>query len=172
MGSMLTVVIVHFKPSIKHEKGHISTSNIELGFQLIEFHRFWWIYVSTGVFQEKEARYEGPQAKNHIQPRTQVKKDLEDMRRQPTKGGPPRRDLGQPTPPQVSWPRGPPVSHGLLYRFLHCLRVCIFAVDWSRFDPRALIYPTGLYKQALTPGREAIKPRSQKIRRISSPLEN
>jgi hypothetical protein len=38
---MLTVVIVHFKLSIKHEKGHISTSNIELGFELIEFHRFW-----------------------------------------------------------------------------------------------------------------------------------
>jgi hypothetical protein len=39
--SLLTVVILHFKPSIKHEKGHISTSNIELGFELIELHRFW-----------------------------------------------------------------------------------------------------------------------------------
>jgi hypothetical protein len=31
---LLTVVIVHFKSSIKHEEGHISTSNIELGFKL------------------------------------------------------------------------------------------------------------------------------------------
>jgi hypothetical protein len=37
----LTAVIAHFKPSIKHEKGHISTSNIELGFELIEFQRFY-----------------------------------------------------------------------------------------------------------------------------------
>jgi hypothetical protein len=35
------VVIIHFKPSIKHEKGHIPTSNIELGFELIKFYRFW-----------------------------------------------------------------------------------------------------------------------------------
>jgi hypothetical protein len=40
-GVLLMVVIVHFELSIKHEKGHISTFNIELGFELIEFHRFW-----------------------------------------------------------------------------------------------------------------------------------
>jgi hypothetical protein len=31
--------------------------NIELGIILTEFHKFWWICVSTGVYQEKEARY-------------------------------------------------------------------------------------------------------------------
>jgi hypothetical protein len=77
----------YYKPSTKHEKGHISTSNIELGFKLAEFHRFWWICVSTGVYQEKEARYLGHRDKKHIPPRNQVEKDLEDMRRQPTEGG-------------------------------------------------------------------------------------
>jgi hypothetical protein len=36
----LTIVIVHLEPSSKHEKGHKSTSNIELGVILIEFYRF------------------------------------------------------------------------------------------------------------------------------------
>jgi hypothetical protein len=36
---VLMVVIVQFEPSIKYEKGHILTSNIELGFELIEFDR-------------------------------------------------------------------------------------------------------------------------------------
>jgi hypothetical protein len=61
---------------------------IELGFKLTEFHRFWWIYVSVGVYQEKKARYQGCQDKKHIPSWNQVEKDLEDMRRWPTKGGP------------------------------------------------------------------------------------
>jgi hypothetical protein len=62
------VVIVYFKPSIKYEKGHMSTSNIELGFELTEFHKFWRTCVSVGVYQEKEARYQGCRAKKHIPP--------------------------------------------------------------------------------------------------------
>jgi hypothetical protein len=69
------------------KKGHISTFNIELGFKLTEFHRFWWLCVSIGVYLEKEARYQGHRAKDHIQPWTQVKKDLEEMRRRATEGG-------------------------------------------------------------------------------------
>jgi hypothetical protein len=87
-GSLLTVVIVHFKLPTKHEKGYISTSNIELGFELIEFHRFWWICVSAVVYQEKEARYQGCRAKKHILPQNQFEKNLEDMRRRPPEGGP------------------------------------------------------------------------------------
>jgi hypothetical protein len=52
---------------------------------------------------------------------------------------------------QVGRPwRVPPVSflHKLV---LHRLRVFIFAVDQARFDPRAPVHPTGLYKQELTP---------------------
>jgi hypothetical protein len=55
--------------------------NIELGFKLIEFHKFWWIYVSARVYQKKEARYQGCQGKKHIPPKNLVEKDLEDMRR-------------------------------------------------------------------------------------------
>jgi hypothetical protein len=137
----MTIVIVNFKTSIKHKKWHISTSNIELGFKLTEFHMFWWICVSAGVYQEKEARYQERRAKKHIPPRNQVEKDLEDIGRWPAEGGP--------TWHWASWPRGPPVSLGLLRWFLHRLTVCIFAVDQGRFDPRVLVYPTGLYKQAL-----------------------
>jgi hypothetical protein len=53
-------------------------------------------------------------------------------------------------------PWTPPVSHGLLHRFLHRLRVCIYAVDQGRFNPRALVHPTSLYKQAPTPGFKAL----------------
>jgi hypothetical protein len=87
MRYVLTVTNYYYKPSIKHKKGHISTSNIELGFKLTEFHRFWRICVSAKVYQEKEARYQGHRGKKHILPRTQVKKDLEDMRRRPTEEG-------------------------------------------------------------------------------------
>jgi hypothetical protein len=60
---LLTVTNYYYKPSTKHEKGHLSTFNIELGFKLTEFHIFWWIYVSAGVYQEKEARYQWCQDK-------------------------------------------------------------------------------------------------------------
>jgi hypothetical protein len=79
------------------KKGIYQPPNIELGFKLTKFHRFWWICVSTGVYQEKEARYQGRRGKKHIPPRNQVEKDLEDMRRQPTEG-PPRSHPGWPTP--------------------------------------------------------------------------
>jgi hypothetical protein len=83
--------------------------NIELGFKLIEFYRFWWIYVSAMVYQEKEAIYQGRQGKKYIPPWNQVKNDLEDTRRRPTEGGPPGSQPGQSTqvgptyqpPPQV-----------------------------------------------------------------------
>jgi hypothetical protein len=61
--------------------------NIELGFKLTEFHRFWWICISTGVYQEKEASYQGRRGKKHIPPWNQVEKDLEDTRKWPTEGG-------------------------------------------------------------------------------------
>jgi hypothetical protein len=41
LGELLTVTNYYYKPSTKHEKGHISTFNIELGFKPIKFHRFW-----------------------------------------------------------------------------------------------------------------------------------
>jgi hypothetical protein len=69
------------------KKGIYQPPNIELGFKLIEFYRFWWIYVSTWVYQEKEARYQGHRGKKHISPRNQVEKDLEDTGRRPTEGG-------------------------------------------------------------------------------------
>jgi hypothetical protein len=78
------------------KKGIYQPSNIELGFKLIELHRFRWICVSAGVYQEKEAIYQARQDKKHIPPRNQVEKDLEDMRRWPTQVGP----TCQP-PPQV-----------------------------------------------------------------------
>jgi hypothetical protein len=77
----LTFTNYYYKLSTKHEKGHILTSNIELGFTLIEFHRFWRIYVFAGVYQEKEARYQGRQDKKHIPPRNPAEKDLKDTRR-------------------------------------------------------------------------------------------
>jgi hypothetical protein len=61
---------------------------------------------------------------------------------------------GRPTPPQVGWPMGLPVSHRLRTTVLHHLKDCIYAVDWSWFDPRALLHPTGLYKAALYPLRQ------------------
>jgi hypothetical protein len=85
---MLTVTNYYYKPSTKHEKGHVSTSNIELGFKLTKFHRFWWICVSAGVYQEKKARYQGRRDKKHIPLRNQVEKDLEDTRMWPTEEGP------------------------------------------------------------------------------------
>jgi hypothetical protein len=45
---------------------------------------------------------------------------------------------------------GPPISHHLRTSVLHHLRVCISTLDWSRFDLRALVHPTGLYKQPCT----------------------
>jgi hypothetical protein len=77
----LTVTNYYYKLSTKHEKGHILTSNIELGFTLIEFHRFWRICVFAGVYQEKEARYQGRQDKKHIPPWNPAEKDLKDTRR-------------------------------------------------------------------------------------------
>jgi hypothetical protein len=68
------------------KKGIYQPPNIELEFKLTEFHMFWWIYVSAGVYQEKKARYQGSQGKKHIPPRNQVEKDLEDTRRWPTDG--------------------------------------------------------------------------------------
>jgi hypothetical protein len=41
LSALLTVTNYYYKPPTKHEKGHISISNIELGFKLIEFHMFW-----------------------------------------------------------------------------------------------------------------------------------
>jgi hypothetical protein len=118
---------------------------------MTEFHKFWWIYISVGVYQKKEARYQGRQGKKHIPPRNQVEKDLEDMRRWPLEGGPPGIGPGRLTLPQVGWPVGSPVSLPLLRRFLHRLMVCIFAVDSSQFDSRAMVHPTGLYKQGPAP---------------------
>jgi hypothetical protein len=69
------------------KKGIYEPPNIELGFKLTEFHRFLWICVSTGVYQEKEARYQGCWGKKHILPWNQVEKDQEDTRRWPTEGG-------------------------------------------------------------------------------------
>jgi hypothetical protein len=60
--------------------------------------------------------------------------------------GPPIIGAGRPAPPQVNRPMGPPISHHLRTSVLHRLRVCI----WSRFDPRALVHPTNLYKQPCT----------------------
>jgi hypothetical protein len=37
--------------------------------------------VSAGVYQEKEARYQGRQDKKHIPPRNPIEKDLKDTRR-------------------------------------------------------------------------------------------
>jgi hypothetical protein len=54
------------------KKGIYQPPNIELGFKLIEFHRFWWIYVYAEVYQEKEARYQGRRGKKHIPPWNQV----------------------------------------------------------------------------------------------------
>jgi hypothetical protein len=53
-GLVLTVVIVHFKPSSKHEYGHISTFNIELGFILTEFHNFGESVFLQGVIKKRE----------------------------------------------------------------------------------------------------------------------
>jgi hypothetical protein len=64
--------------------------------------------------------------------------------------GPPAIGAGQSTPPQVDRPMGPPVSHHLHTSVIHCLKVCISTLDWSWFDPRALVHPTGLYKQPYT----------------------
>jgi hypothetical protein len=54
------------------KKGIYQPPNIELGFKLIEFHRFWWICVSAGVYQEKETRYQGRWGKKHIPSWNQV----------------------------------------------------------------------------------------------------
>jgi hypothetical protein len=62
------------------KKGIYQPPNIELGFKLIEFHRFWGIYIFVGVYQEKEVRCQGYRGKKHIPPWNQVEKDLEDMR--------------------------------------------------------------------------------------------
>jgi hypothetical protein len=51
------------------KKGIYQPLNIELGFKLTEFHRFWWICVSAGVYQKKEARYQGRRGKKYIAPR-------------------------------------------------------------------------------------------------------
>jgi hypothetical protein len=64
--------------------------------------------------------------------------------------GPPAIGAGWPTPPQVGRPVGPPISHHLRMSVLRRLRVCISTLDWSRFDPRALVHPTSLYKQPCT----------------------
>jgi hypothetical protein len=47
------VVIDHFNPSTKHEKGHKSTSNIELGFILTEFHSFGESIFLQGVIRKR-----------------------------------------------------------------------------------------------------------------------
>jgi hypothetical protein len=81
----LTTIINHQR---NMKKGIYQPPNIELGFKLTGFHRFWWICVSAGVYEEKEARYQGRQGKKHIPLWNQVEKNLEDTRRWPTKGGP------------------------------------------------------------------------------------
>jgi hypothetical protein len=68
------VVIVYFKPSIKYEKGYMSTSNIKLGFELTEFHKFWRTYVSAGVYQEKEARYQDVRLKSIFHRETKLRR--------------------------------------------------------------------------------------------------
>jgi hypothetical protein len=99
------------------KKGIYQPPNIELGFKLIEFYRFWWICVSIGVYQEKEVRYQGCQGKKHIPPWNQVEKDLEDTRRWPTEGGPPRSHPGRPTPPRRVSPCGSHLSASIASRF-------------------------------------------------------
>jgi hypothetical protein len=58
---------------------------------------------------------------------------------------------------QVGRPKWvPPIS--LLHKsVLYRLRVCIFTVDQGRFDLRALVHPTGLYKRASTPWVQSIQ---------------
>jgi hypothetical protein len=145
-GLVLTITNNYYKPSTKHEKGIYQPPNIELGFKLIEFYRFWWICVSIGVYQENEARYQGCQGKNHIPPRNQVEKGLEDTRRWPTKGGSPRSHPSRSTPPQVGRPMWVPLVSLNHKSVLYCLRVCIFAIDQGWFDLRDLVHPASLYK--------------------------
>jgi hypothetical protein len=42
------------------KKGKYQPPNIKL----IEFHKFWWICIYAGVYQEKEVRYQGCQVKS------------------------------------------------------------------------------------------------------------
>jgi hypothetical protein len=93
------------------KKGIYQPPNIELGFKLIEFHRFWWICVSAGVYQEKEVRYQEHQGKKHISLQNQVEKDLEDTRRRPTEAGATWK------PPRSTDPSGSHLSASSASRF-------------------------------------------------------
>jgi hypothetical protein len=92
------------------KKGIYQPPNIELGFKLTEFHRFWWICVSIGVYQKKEANIKDVGVKS-ISPRNQVEKDLEDTRRRPTEWGPTWK------PPRSADPRGSHLSASSASRF-------------------------------------------------------
>jgi hypothetical protein len=138
------------------KKGIYQPPNIELGFKLTEFHRFWWICVSTGVYQEKEARYQGRRGKNHIPPWNQVegsrRHEKATHQRRPT-WKPPRSADPTPGRPTLGGPtyRPPPQVDSLPHR------VCIFAIDQGRFDLRALVHPTSLYKPTPTPWVQSIQ---------------
>jgi hypothetical protein len=138
--------------------------NIELRFKLIEFHRFWWICVSTGVYQEKKARYQGCQSKKHIPPWNQVKKDLEDTRRRPTERGPPRStEVSQPHPRSAD-PRGSHLSASSVSRFSTVLGFAsspLIKVDliWGLW-----FIPLAYISQPLPHGFKAFKSFDQVIR--------
>jgi hypothetical protein len=150
------------------KKGHISTSNIELGFKLIEFHMFWWIYVSTGVYQEKETRYQRCRGKKHILPWTQVKKDLEDMRRWPTEGGPTwhRARSADPTPGRLTYgvSRQPPASTSVpTLGFASSPLIQVGLIRGPQFIPpayisRALPLGLGMITQVIWSSHQSQKP--------------
>jgi hypothetical protein len=93
-----------------------------------------------------EIRKDGPthQIKIDIYLRHRLRKTLEDTRRRVEEDGrPPVGLVGRPWDPRVSLP--------LLTLVLHRLRVCIYAIVSSQFDPRAPVHSMGLYKQSLHP---------------------
>jgi hypothetical protein len=125
-------------------------TNIGLGCQLTKFHEFWWIYILWGVIKIIQNWYL-PREGTHInRPNLHVTNTQEASRghQRTPRGGPPwgaarwgRPDstLGRPAPG-----RRPSVSSFESY-FNH-LQGCILTLREGRFDPRATVPCSRLYK--------------------------
>ena len=84
-------------------------------------------------------------------------KDLEDSRGLHTEGGHKRKTGGAVQPHlQADRPPGPPASPLLRMSVLYHLRVCIYAILLSQFDPRVQNWRYPLYIQPYTPSSRAI----------------
>jgi hypothetical protein len=145
------------------KKGIYQPPNIVLGFKLIEFHRFWWICVLQGFIRKRRQDIKDVGVKNIFH--NGISWEGSRIHKKTThRRGPLGSHPGWPTLPQDSRHKWVPPISLLCKSVLYRLRVYIFAVDQGRFDLRALVHPTGLYKLAPTPGFKAFKSFDQVIR--------